>query len=70
MITNGEKFKEVFGFKPNMNLCVAPNKICKNTVSRALSSGIDDPCTICAFNNWFDREYKACFRLSEEWEDE
>ena len=59
-MTNIEKFEEVFGFVPSRNVtreCVIPNKICEE---------IDD-CAGCPFNEWWNREYKSCFRIKEEY---
>lgn len=61
-MTNREKFKEVFGFKPNDDAeCVAPSKICYIQ---------DDICNDCPFEDWWDKEYKECFRMKEEFEDD
>ena len=64
-MTNREKFKEVFGFSPNKGVsgnlsCPAPKKICDERKG----------CVGCPFKNWWEREYKECFRMKEEFEDD
>ena len=54
MITNKEKFKEIFGFSPSDNGCIAPKIVCEANNS---------DCKGCPFLHWFDREYKECFKL-------
>lgn len=56
-MTNGEKFKEVFGFKPQH--CVAPARVCEKQNMK---------CRECPFDNFWDKEYKACFCIKEEHE--
>ena len=58
-MTNGEKFKEIFGFTPNSKECVAPEAVCILNVQH---------CNGCPFTNFWDREYKECFELSEEFD--
>lgn len=58
-MTNGEKFKEVFGFRPR-EVCIMPFLICKE----------QDSCEVCLFQNFWDKEYKHCFRIKEEYENE
>ena len=58
-MTNGEKFKEVFGFKPDSDTCPIPNAVCDEMRK-------DNPklmCIICPFSGWFKKEYKPCFRM-------
>jgi hypothetical protein len=59
-MTNREKFKEVFGFYPDMVSCVVPRKICK------MQKG--NGCDNCPFDDWWSKEYKECFELKEEYE--
>lgn len=54
-MTNREKFKEVFGFEQDGNPCVAPQEICNH-----------EDCDYCPFWGWWDKEYKACFKLRED----
>lgn len=57
-MTNAEKFKEVFGFKPSGDAgCVAPNAICDIQ---------NEVCNDCPFDNWWDKEYIPCFEMLEE----
>lgn len=60
-MTNGEKFKEVFGFEvdPNM-LCMASPRACEIIHK----TGIE--CEECPFyKKWADTEYNPCFKLKE-----
>lgn len=55
-MTNAEKFKEVFGFKPHDDLnCIAPKKVCSQFAE----------CEQCPFNNWWDKNYLPCFKIKE-----
>lgn len=46
-MTNAEKFEEVFGFKPNRNLCYMPDEVeCPNT-----------DCDKCKYNKWLKEEW-------------
>lgn len=56
-MTNAEKFKEVFGFKPEYN-CVMPSKICNELECHCSRS--------CQFYYWWDKEYIPCFEMLEE----
>ena len=58
-MTNAEKFKEVFGFTPNKN-CVGAPKICEEMGEEA--------CGKCPFDDWWDKEYKACFQIRSDYE--
>lgn len=61
-MTNKEKFKETFGFEPNLNRppCRMMNEqqrkvVCEQTI-----------CRKCPFNgSWWDREYLPCFAMKE-----
>ena len=57
-MTNLDKFREVFGFKPE-----------KNTRRYVCPQGLDcgnTECSKCPFNRkWWEREYKECFELKE-----
>ena len=72
-MTNAEKFKEVFGFKPDTTACIAPDKVCQDHMSRILNSGedvgADECCDTCPFGGWFNKEFKECFKLSDKFED-
>ena len=63
-MTNAEKFKEVFGYKPNKHFCILPTKVC------IVKTGKEDLCAGCVFHGWWDKEYKPCFVLASEYEDE
>ena len=54
IMTNREKFKEVFGFEQDGNPCVAPQVVCNH-----------EDCDSCPFWGWWDKEYLPCFRLKE-----
>lgn len=65
-MTNAEKFREVFGFTPNLNEngadtfpCLAPLKVCEMNI---------DECKACPFWGWWGKEYKACFEIKPEFE--
>ena len=46
-MTNAEKFTEVFGFKPNRNLCYMPDEVeCPNT-----------DCDKCKYDKWLKEEW-------------
>ena len=56
-MTNSEKFESVFGFKPSDDAgCVAPAAVCD------IQDGV---CNDCPFDNWWNKEYKACFKILE-----
>ena len=57
-MTNREKFKEVFGFEHNSD-CPAPIRVCDEIMK----------CEDCPFDNFFDKEYKGCFKMKEEYDD-
>lgn len=66
-MTNAEKFREVFGFTPNLFEnradtfpCLAPLKVCKMNMNK---------CNGCPFLGWWGKEYKACFEIREEFEE-
>lgn len=54
-MTNKEKFAEVFGFKPDERVCVATPKVC-----------LGNECETCPFDDFWNKEYKACFKMIEE----
>ena len=57
---NADVFKQVFGYPPSPNArCVAPKKICENY----------DDCKKCPFANWWNKEYKECFVLKENFDE-
>ena len=47
-MTNAEKFENVFGFKPNSNLCYAPGNV-----------ECPPDCDDCPYISWLDDEYVA-----------
>lgn len=60
-MTNREKFKETFGFDfdaDSFSNCLAPANVCKEF----------DSCEECPFLDFWDKEYKPCFKLKEEFE--
>lgn len=60
-MTNRDKFKEVFGFKPRSDSkCVFPTNVCNLN---------KDVCNDCPFDKWWDKEYKECFSIKPEFED-
>ena len=62
---NAEKFKEVFGFKPDTDACVMPNAMCL----KAQEEGIITSCAECSLYGFWHKEYKSCFRLREDIDD-
>ena len=59
-MTNGEKFKEVFGFnirEPEYE-CIGAEKDCKQRNQKFFDEGGIHPCVGCPYKNWVDREYK------------
>ena len=58
-MTNREKFKEIFGYTPTRNHCLVPEKFCKTQMDHDR----------CPFNGWWDKEYKPCFSMKEEYDD-
>lgn len=59
-MTNKEKFKEVFGYTPG-DICVIPYKVCKEQ---------DKSCMSCPFINWWRKEYKPCFQMLGEYDED
>ena len=59
-MTNAEKFKEVFGFKPDESACLFSAKVCETLM------GDNHFCPECPLVDWWDKEYKACFTLRED----
>ena len=52
-MTNAEKFAEVFGFKPNSNLCYMPEDvICPEKTD----------CCDCPYELWLNEEYTGEFK--------
>ena len=58
-MTNKEKFKEVFGFTPRTDTCDLSPNICNHQKT----------CDDCPFKDFWDKEYRACFRLKDEFDD-
>lgn len=57
-MTNREKFAEIFGFKPRKETdCVFPAKVCEVANSTCLD---------CPLKDWWDHEYKGCFKIRED----
>lgn len=46
-MSNKEKFKEVFGFEPNMK-CIGPKNICRTQVR----------CADCEYDEWWNKQYE------------
>jgi len=82
-MTNGEKFKETFGFEPNIGVtsrCPLPFSVCKSEGCVKESSvdfypdihsttkGYFHDCKHCALRDWWNKEYNACFCIKEEYE--
>lgn len=55
-MTNAEKFEEVFGFKPNKNLCYAPEDV------ECPTKDCDD----CPYISWLNDEYIAKHKQESE----
>lgn len=60
-MTNREKFEEIFGFSPEKDTtlinCLFPVSVCENN---------NGDCEKCSFVDWWDKEYKPCFKLRED----
>jgi hypothetical protein len=54
-MTNAEKFKEVFGFEPNKNLCYAPEDV-----------ECPQDCDDCPYISWLNGEYIANHKQESE----
>ena len=54
-MTNAEKFENVFGFKPNSNLCYAPGNV-----------ECPPDCDDCPYISWLDDEYVAESKQGEQ----
>lgn len=66
-MTNGEKFKEVFGFipEPEFDCGCAPRKVC-NEQKKVHNRNTANMCFDCPFNDWWNKEYKPCFKMKGE----
>lgn len=66
-MTNAEKFKEVFGFTlENVSDCsLVPTSVCDDQQNK---NGYDGMCSNCPFHDWWNKEYKACFRIDSKYE--
>ena len=69
-MTNTEKFKETFGFAPEVEKdgsisCIGSPKVCDEQYKK--NSPLSG-CSDCPFKDWWNKEYKACFRIDERWE--
>lgn len=60
-MTNKEKFKEIFGFFPHVASCVVPTRVCKEQEGR---------CEGCIFEDWWFKEYKPCFQMLGEYDED
>ena len=49
---NWEKFKEIFGFEPDIN-CILPRDICNSFIPK----NPEFKCNECKLNDWWRREY-------------
>lgn len=56
-MTNTEKFKEVFGYTPEVCCLISPS-VCRE----------QDDCENCPFDDWWQQEYRECFEFKEEYE--
>lgn len=56
-MTNAEKFEQVFGFEHNKERCPFPVETCKELAA----------CNDCALVDFWDKEYKPCFKLKSEY---
>lgn len=56
-MTNAEKFKEVFGFKPDTTACVVSDNMC----AKAHEVSNINSCEECNLRNWFEKPYRSCF---------
>ena len=54
-MTNAEKFEEVFGYKPNKNLCYAPEDV-----------ECPQDCDDCPYISWLNEEYIAKHKQESE----
>ena len=64
-MTNSEKFKEVFGFLPDIDQCIAPKTVCEEQKKKY---PIEEMCLKCPFHRWWEKEYLGCFKLKETYE--
>lgn len=64
-MTNGEKFKEIFGFTPDHECCIMPDKVCVYIHTTEKISKCDD----CPFHTYFGKEYRPCFSMIAELDD-
>lgn len=70
-MTNRQKFKEVFGFTPRDEAhCVAPTSVCAVNngicvLGKQNGAGRIEPPQVCPFWNWWNKEYKPCFKIKE-----
>ena len=56
-MTNREKFEEIFGFSPEDESCPASMRTC---------AILHTNCVDCLYWNWWNKEYKPCFKLRED----
>ena len=66
-MTNREKFKEVFGIKPSNNSCpISLSKICSEQLKKHFNDSVQNLCIDCPMDDWWNKEYKPCFKLRED----
>lgn len=53
MMTNAEKFAEVFGFDHNEERCPFPSVVCEDRVA----------CDDCPLADFWEKKYRSCFKL-------
>lgn len=56
-MTNAEKFKEVFGFKPKTNVCIISETMCRKARERQKLYS----CGYCDLKDWWGKQYRSCF---------
>lgn len=66
-MTNAEKFKEVFGMTPNKDSCpIFSSKICSEQLKKHFNDPCEDCCKDCPFEDWWNKEYRPCFKIKED----
>lgn len=63
VMTNGEKFQEVFGFEPDKDACIFPDNVCRKIQQDEIVVHAD--CEDCPLYHFFDKEYMDCFKMIE-----
>lgn len=57
-MTNAEKFNEVFGFEPDNECCIMPDRLCGKVQEIQRTTNCDD----CPFYHFFEKDYKPLFQ--------